>query len=331
MNAAFTLSDEVGVRKACNALTVPRASFYRWKSPREKSIRPTPPLSLTSCERERVLSMLHHERFMDKAPREIHAGLLDEGIYLCSVRTMYRILKKEGEIKERRNQLSRPRYQKPELLATGPNQVWSWDITKLKGPVKWTYYCLYVILDIFSRYVVGWMVAGRELAALAQKLIAETCKKQKIEPGQLLIHADRGASMRSKPVALLLADLGVTKSHSRPSVSNDNPYSESQFKTMKYRPEFPERFGSLQDSRSFCQTFFPWYNTDHYHSGIALLTPEDVHYGRANTIIEERTKVLKAAYEQNPGRFKGNMPKALPLPRAVWINKPMIQSEEEIL
>jgi putative transposase len=244
---------------------------------------------------------------------------------------MYRVLEKEGEIKERRNQLSRPRYQKPELLATGPNQVWSWDITKLKGPVKWTYYYLYVILDIFSRYVVGWMVAERELAALAQKLIAETCKKQKIEPGQLLIHADRGASMRSKPVALLLADLGVTKSHSRPSVSNDNPYSESQFKTMKYRPEFPDRFGSLQDSRSFCQTFFPWYNTDHYHSGIALLTPEDVHYGRANTIIEARTKVLKAAYEQNPGRFKGKMPKALPLPGAVWINKPMIQSEEEIL
>ena len=232
-------------------------------------------------ERSEVLDILHADRFIDKAPREIYATLLDEKSYLCSVRTMYRILEKEGELKERRKQVSRPQYTKPEILAKAPNEAWSWDITKLKGPVKWTYYYLYVILDIYSRYVVGWMVAHRELAALARKLIAETCAKQMIQPDQLLIHADRGSSMTSKPVALLMADLGVTKSHSRPSVSNDNPYSESQFKTMKYRPEFPERFGSIQDARAFCQTFFPWYNTEHYHSGLGLLTPEDVHYGRA--------------------------------------------------
>jgi len=330
MNAVASLSNEVGVRAACSALVIPRASFYRWEKPKEKSTRPTPPLALTEKEREEVLSVLHEERFIDKAPQEIYASLLDQAAYLCSIRTMYRILDKEGEVKERRNQINHPHYAKPELLATGPNQVWSWDITKLKGPVKWTYYYLYVILDIFSRYVVGWMVAERELAALARKLIAETCKKQRIEPGQLSIHADRGASMKSKPVALLLADLGVTKSHSRPSVSNDNPYSESHFKTMKYRPEFPDRFGSLQDSRSFCHTFFPWYNTEHYHSGIGFLTPEAVHYGRADTIIQARTEVLQAAYALHPERFKGRMPKPASLPSAVWINKPLSTSDEEI-
>lgn len=329
MNAVVSLSNEVGVRIACDVLGVPRASFYRWKRPPGKSTGRLSPLALSQQERQDVISVLHDQRFMDKAPREIYAGLLDQGIYLCSIRTMYRILEAQGEIKERRNQLSHPRYQRPELLATAPNQVWSWDITKLRGPVKWTYYYLYVILDIFSRYVVGWMVAERELASLATQLIAETCKKQKIEPGQLLIHADRGASMKSKPVALLLADLGVTKSHSRPSVSNDNPYSESQFKTMKYRPEFPDRFGSVQDSRAFCQSFFPWYNTEHYHCAIGLLTPEDVHYGRADKIIQARTNVLQAAVEHHPERFKGNMPKPLSVPAAVWINKPVTNTEKE--
>jgi putative transposase len=235
---------------------------------------------------------------------------------------MYRILETEGELKERRNQLVRPQYVKPELLAQAPNEVWSWDITKLKGPVKWTYYYLYVILDIFSRYVVGWMVAQRELAILARKLIEETMKKQLIQPGQLLIHADRGSSMTSKSVAFLMADLGVTKSHSRPSVSNDNPYSESQFKTMKYRPEFPERFGSIEHARAFSQTFFPWYNKEHYHSGLGLMTPEDVHYGRAPHIIKARQEVLLGAYERHPERFKGRIPKPDPLPAEVWINKP---------
>ena len=287
-------------------------------------------MALSFEERNNVLDILHTERFIDKAPQEIYATLLDERNYLCSVRTMYRILEKEGELKERRKQTIRPQYAKPEVLAHAPNEAWSWDITKLKGPVKWTYYYLYVILDIFSRYVVGWMVAHRELSALARKLIAETCAKQMIQPDQLLIHADRGSSMTSKPVALLMADLGVTKSHSRPSVSNDNPYSESQFKTMKYRPEFSERFGSIQDARAFCQTFFPWYNTEHYHLGLGLLTPEDVHYGRASGILEARKDVLRAAYEKHPERFKGRMPTPAPLPDAVWINKPSPASDGEV-
>ena len=323
MNAAALLARDVGIRTACNALTVSRAGFYRWRSPvHEKVVRPKPPLALSSSERCEVLDILHEDRFVDKAPQEIYAKLLDEKNYLCSIRTMYRILEEEGELKERRNQLSRPHYTKPELLAQGPNEVWSWDITKLKGPVKWTYYYLYVILDIYSRYVVGWMVAQRELAALARKLIEETMKKQLIQPDQLLIHADRGSSMTSKPVALLFADLGVTKSHSRPSVSNDNPYSESQFKTMKYRPEFPERFGSIEHARAFSQNFFPWYNTEHYHSGLGLMTPEDVHYGRASRILEARQEVLLSAYERHPERFKGKIPKPMEVPAEVWINKP---------
>jgi len=330
MNAVAALGNEVGIRTACNALDVSRAGFYRWKTPTTaKMTRCAPPLALSPSERSKVLDVLHEDRFIDKAPQEIYAKLLDEKEYICSIRTMYRILEKEGEIKERRNQLVRPYYTKPELIATVSNQVWSWDITKLKGPVKWTYYYLYVILDIFSRYVVGWMVAHRELAALARKLIEESMKKQSIQPGQLVIHADRGSSMTSKQVAFLLADLGVTKSHSRPSVSNDNPYSESQFKTMKYRPEFPDRFGSIEDARTFCQTFFSWYNTEHYHSGLGLLTPEDVHYGKAARIMEDREEVLMAAYEKHPERFKGRIPKPMLLPDAVWINKPL-KSEEEL-
>lgn len=331
MSITKSLAREVGVRPACNALDVSRAGFYRWQHPKEKELScRMSPLALSSGERNEVLDTLHAERFIDKAPQEIYATLLDEKSYLCSVRTMYRILEKEGELKERRRQVSRPRYAKPELLATGPNQVWSWDITKLKGPMKWTYYYLYVIMDIYSRYVVGWMVAHRELAVLARKLIDETMKKQSIQPGQLVIHADRGSSMTSKPVAFLLADLGVTKSHSRPSVSNDNPYSESQFKTMKYRPEFPERFGSIEDGRTFCQTFFPWYHTEHHHLGLGLLTPEDVHYGRASGIIEDRKEVLRAAYEKHPERFKGRMPTPASLPDAVWINKPLPVSDGEV-
>lgn len=331
MNIAKSLAHEVGILPACNALDISRAGFYRWLHPKgkETSCR-LAPLALSFEERSNVLDILHEDRFIDKAPQEIYATLLDEKSYLCSVRTMYRILEKEGELKERRRQVSRPQYVKPEILAKAPNEAWSWDITKLKGPVKWTYYYLYVILDIYSRYVVGWMVAHRELSALARKLIAETCEKQMIQPGELLIHADRGSSMTSKPVAFLMADLGVTKSHSRPSVSNDNPYSEAQFKTMKYRPEFPERFGSIQDARAFCQTFFPWYNTGHYHSGIGLLVPQDVHYGRASRIIEDRRDVLRAAYEKHPERFKGRMPEPALLPDAVWINKPSSTSDDEV-
>lgn len=227
-----------------------------------------------------------------------------------------------SEIRERRDQLRHPQYTKPELLATGPNQVWSWDITKLKGPAKWTYYYLYVILDIFSRYVVGWMLADRESADLAKLLIRDTARKQGIPEGELTIHADRGSSMRSKPVALLLSDLGITKTHSRPHTSNDNPYSESQFKTMKYRPGFPERFGSKEDARAFCQSFFPWYNAEHRHSGIGLLTPEMVHYGRAEAVTDARRQVLAAAYAAHPERFVRREPEPPAVPTAAWINAP---------
>jgi putative transposase len=324
MNAAHQLGRTVGRVAACRALRVPRASLYRHLRPPDgptaPAPRPSPPRALTPVERQLVLAHLNAERFRDQAPAEVYATLLDEGLYVCSLRTMYRILAQAGEIRERRDQLHHPQYQKPQLLATSPNQVWSWDITKLLGPVKWTYFYLYVILDIFSRYVVGWMVADRESAELAKRLITDTCQKQQIAPGQLTLHADRGTSMRSKPVALLLADLGVTKTHSRPHVSDDNPFSESQFKTLKYRPEFPERFGSLQDARSFSQAFFPWYNTEHHHGGIGLLTPEILHYGRADNVIAQRQAVLSQAYERNPERFVRAHPKPPDRPTAVWIN-----------
>ena len=332
MSAALELGDSVGKAVACRALGVPRGTLYRRMLPAvPHRARPTPARALGAAERRTVLDHLHSERFSDKAPAEVFAALLDEGIYLCSIRTMHRILAQNGELKERRNQLRHPRYTKPELLATGPNQVWSWDITKLLGPAKWTYFHLYVILDIFSRNVVGWMVAGRETAELAKRLIAATCEKQGIAAGTLTIHADRGTSMTSKPVALMLADLGVTKTHSRPHVSDDNPYSESQFKTLKYRPEFPDRFGSIEDARSFCQRFFPWYNHEHHHSGIALLTPDMLHYGMAAQVIEQRQNVLDQAYVRNPERFTHARPKHPPQPTAVWINPPTPQSSKEQL
>jgi len=334
MNAAHQLGQKVGRAAACRALHVPRASLYRHlRPPREQSDppapRPSPPRALAPAERQLVLDHLNTERFRDKAPPEVYATLLDEGTYLCSLRTMYRILEEAGEVRERRDQLQHPPYHKPQLLANAPNQVWSWDITKLLGPAKWTYFYLYVILDIFSRYVVGWMVADRESAELAKRLIAETCHKQQIAPDQLTLHADRGASMRSKPVALLLADLGVTKTHSRPHVSDDNPFSESHFKTLKYRPEFPDRFGSIQDARGFCQAFFPWYNAEHHHSGIGLLTPEVLHYGRADEVIGQRQAVLSQAYERNPERFVRAHPKPQDKPTAVWINPPPVRAASE--
>jgi putative transposase len=282
---------------------------------------------LNAEERETVREVLNSVRFQDCAPAAIQATLLDEGQYLCSTRTMYRVLNQDGASRERRDQLTHPAYRKPELLATAPNQLWSWDITKLRGPAKWTYYYLYVILDVFSRYVVGWMIAPREAAVLATKFIEETCDKHLIQPDQLTIHADRGSSMRSKPVAFLLADLSITKTHSRPYTSNDNPYSESQFRTMKYRPEFPDRFGCLQDSHAFCQRFFPWYNDHHRHSGIGMLTPAMVHFGQAPAIWEKRQTVLHAAYLAHPDRFVRRPPIPLPLPKEVWINKPQSSYE----
>jgi putative transposase len=327
MGAAQTLASEVGITPACDALAIPRSGFYRLQarmhtSPVEPKTRPSPPRALSADERQGVLNLLHADRFADQAPHEVYATLLDEGEYYCSIRTMYRILDTQTEVKERRDQLRHPVYQKPELLATAPNQIWSWDITKLLGPVTWSYFYLYVILDIFSRYVVGWMIAPAESAALAETLIRETCDKQSIERGQLTIHADRGSSMTSKPVAFLLADLGVTKTHSRPHTSDDNPYSEAQFKTLKYRPDFPARFGCIEDARSFCQGFFPWYNQEHRHTGIGLLTPEVLHYGLADEVRAVRATVLKAAYDAHPERFVRKMPVPPALPRAAWINQP---------
>lgn len=335
METCRDLSRDVGVAPACRALGLSRATLYRNRATPDKpavsAARLTPPRALAPEERSLVLNTLNSERFCDVSPAAVYATLLDEGDFLCSVRTMYRILAEAGEVRERRDQLRHPSYAKPELLATRPNQVWSWDITKLLGPAKWTYYYLYVILDIFSRYVVGWMIAMREAAALAKRLITSTCAKQGIEEGQLALHADRGPSMKSKPVEFLLADLGVDKSHSRPHTSNDNPYSESQFKTMKYRPEFPKRFGSIQDARSFGWDFFTWYNTCHRHSGIAYLTPEMVHYGHAADVIDARQVILLDAYASHPERFVKAPPKALELPEAVWINKPEREAESEVV
>jgi len=325
MEATVQLSKKVGVQAACAALRMPRSTYYRHVSPRPPSDRPRPrpPLALAPEERQAVLEVLHAPHYVDLSPRQIWATLLDEEQrHLCSVRTMYRILEAEGEARERRNQLRHPSYAKPELVATAPNQVWTWDVTKLRGPAKWTYFYLYVILDLYSRLVVGWMVARRETSTLAQRLVSETVQKQAIGRDQVTLHADRGPSQTAISLALKLADLGVGKSHSRPYTSNDNPFSESQFKTLKYHPRFPERFGSLEDARGFCSTFFIWYNTQHRHSSLALLTPADVHYGRGEELLAERAKALRAAFEAHPKRFKGRAPTPAELPSAVWINPP---------
>jgi putative transposase len=325
MVAIQELPREVSRAPVCRALGVSRATLHRREHPRpERTLpRPTPERALSPIERQTVRDVLHSERFVDKAPAQVVATLLDEDVYHCSTRTMYRVLESNREVRERRDQLRHPSYQKPELLATAPNQVWSWDITKLLGPAKWTYFYLYVILDIFSRYVVGWMLADAESARLAKRLIAEAYAKQRIVPGQLTIHADRGSSMKSHGVALLLASLGVTKTHSRPHVSNDNPYSEAQFKTLKYCPAFPERFGSYQDGLGFCHAFFRYYNHEHRHSGIGLMTPYAVHHGLAPQITAARQSTLLGAYALHPERFVRKVPQPPILPEAAWINPPV--------
>ena len=324
------LAPEVWMARACRVLGVARATAYRHRNPRVVSpARPRrrPPQALSEQEQSAVLTELHSERFADASPAQVYATLLDDGTYLASQRTMYRLLTANAEVRERRNQLRHPAYARPELLATGPRELFSWDITKLKGPAKWTWFYLYVIIDVFSRYVPGWLVATRESAVLAERLIAETVAKEGIVPGQLTIHADRGTSMRSKPVALLLADLGVERTHSRPHVSNDNPYSESAFRTLKYRPTFPARFCSLEDARSFCREFFGWYNTQHRHSGIGLLTPATVHAGMADEVTAARATTLTRAYEAHPERFVRRPPTPPALPTAVWINPPKKKEE----
>ena len=324
MIAAEGLSVQVGVEPACTALGVSRATFYRRKRPipGRQQPRPTPARALSKNERERVVAVLSSERFVDRSPAEVFATLLDEKTYLCSERTMYRVLAECQPVRERRNQLQHPQYAKPELMATAPNQVWSWDITKLLGPKKWTYYYLYVLLDIYSRYAVGWMVADRENSALAGRLIEETCTKQGVEPEVLTLHSDRGSPMTSKCTAQLLGDLGVTRSLSRPQVSDDNPFSEAQFKTLKYHPGFPDRFLGIDHATSHYRSFFPWYNTEHRHGGISMLTPEVVHHGRAQTALAQRQRILDAAWAAHPERFVGGNPKARPLPEEVWINPP---------
>lgn len=314
-----------GVAPTCTALGLARATYYRRKRPRSVPLaRPVPTRALAPQERARVLAILNDDVHVDLAPAVVYAKLLDErGEYVCSVRTMYRLLADAGQIRERRDQLVHPEYKKPELLATAPNQVWSWDITKLLGPVKWTYFYVYVVLDIFSRYVVGWMVADRENAAHAQRLITETCAKYRIEPGTLTLHQDRGAPMKAKTFAQTLADLGVTKTHSRPHVSDDNPFSEAQFKTMKYRPDFPGRFtGGMPQALAWCRAFFPWYNDEHRHEALGLLTPADVHFGRAPAVLAARQRVLDAVYAAHPERFVGGRPTAGQPPKQVWINMP---------
>ena len=321
--AAAELAVDVGVQPACASLGVSRATYYRRQSPpAPQQPRPTPARALSPAEREAVLAVLDSQRFVDSAPETVHAALLDEDKYLCSPRTMYRLLNDRAPVRERRNQLRHPDYSKPELIAEAPDEVWSWDITKLLGPQKWTYYYLYVLLDLYSRYVVGWMVADRENSALAGRLITETCDKHGVEPTVLTLHSDRGSPMTSKCTAQLLADLGVTQSLSRPQVSDDNPFSEAQFKTLKYRPGFPRRFADIGHARAHCQGFFPWYNDHHRHGGIAMLTPGDVYYGNAEAVLARRQAALDAANRAHPERFPNGPPAVKALPPAVYINPP---------
>ena len=324
--AVEQLAPSVGVAAACRALDVPRTSVYRHRKPpcfsppgpRRPSLR-----ALSALERSQVLETLHEDRFVDCAPAAVYAKLLEEDrYYLCSIRTMYRVLKAAGEVSERRRQRRHPHREPPQLVATAPNQVWTWDITRLPGPRKWTTYPLYVVLDLFSRYVVAWMVAWRESAALAKRLVQGACQKQGIQPGQLTLHQDRGAPMTAKTFSQLLVDLDILASYSRPRVSDDNPYSESHFKTVKYAPIYPGRFSKPEVAKAYFRVFFPWYNTQHRHSGLGLLTPEDVHYDRAESLQEERQRVLDQAYVKHPERFINGPPRAPKVPTEVWINQP---------
>lgn len=316
-------------KAACELLGASRASLYRRRRPPvlgPPAPRPIPPNALSEAERQHILAVLRSEEYCDLAPAQVWARLLDDGIYLCSISTMYRLLAIAGENRERRRQRTHPARTRPELIARRPNEVWSWDITKLQGPERGVYYELFVIIDIFSRYVVGWTVAPAETGELAQAFIADALTAQGVGPDQLTLHADRGTSMTSKPVAQLLVDLGVARSHSRPHVSNDNPFSEANFKTLKYCPAFPGRFGSIHDARAFCSAFFDHYNHVHRHAGIGLHTPASVHYGTADEVRAQRTQTLDAAYAANPGRFRHRRPTPPKLPTVAWINEPSPES-----
>lgn len=317
------LAQKIGLKRACAALNVARSRVYRARQSRpEPQPRPTPDHALSAGERLQVRALLNSQRFMDQAPRQVYAALLDEGQYMCHWRTMYRVLAAHDEVRERRHLRRHPVYTKPELLATAPNQVWSWDITYLRGPAKWTHYPLYTVLDIFSRYVVGWMIAEVESSDLARQLIAETTRKQGIQPDQLILHADNGSPMKGQPLRQLLLDLGITKSHSRPHTSDDNPFSEAQFKTMKYHADYPDRFASLETARQWARPFFDWYNQQHYHSGLNLMTPTSVHYGDADAVQKQRQRVMSAAFQARPQRFRAGSPTVKGAPAAVYINPP---------
>ena len=326
--AKTSYKNQISIDALCDALLIPRATYYRHERKRTvaavKNKRPQPKNSLRDEEKQQVLDLLHSERFADKTPYDAFNTMLDEGEYYCSPRTMYRLLAGQGENKDRRQQRCHRDAIKPELIASMPNEVWSWDITKLRTTQKWVYLYLYVIIDIFSRYVVGWMIADRECKELARRLIQESALKQGIQPNQLTIHSDNGPSMTSHTVAQLLDHLGITKTHNRPYVSDDNPFSESQFKTLKYCPEFPGKFEGLKAGEIFSRKFFNWYNKEHYHSGIAWLTPESVHYGYAEQILDKRYYALMQAYLKNPIRFNNKPPKKKELPKAVYINPPTI-------
>ena len=319
------LAAQVGVKTACAALGVPRSSCYaaRHRRPvKERSPAPPPPRALMACEKAHVRATLNSDRFADQAPREVYATLLDEGTYLCSIPSMYRILRENAEIQERRNQLRHPAYAKPQLVATGPNQVWTWDITKLLGPRVGLYFYLYVLLDLFSRFVVGWLIAEREVAALAEQLILESCTRQQIGRAQLTLHSDRGAPMTAKSLTVLLADLGVLPSLARPRTPDDNAFSEAQFKTLKYHPTFPGRFGGVLDARTWAQPLFHWYNYQHHHTALGLMTPAAVHTGLAPALHQQRLRVLTAAYAAHPERFVHGQPHPPAVPAAVWLNPP---------
>jgi putative transposase len=327
------LASHVGVAVACEALGVPRSTAYRWRQPPlhgPRRPRRRPSRALSDTERTKVLEVLHCDRFVDKAPATVHATLLDEHEYLCHPRTMYRILAAEQEVRERRDQVRHPKYARPELIATAPNQVWTWDVTWLRGPVKYTYYPLYVIIDLYSRFNPGWMLAHEESGELAAKLIRETCQRHGIEPGTLTMHADRGPVPKGKTVKQLLQELEIAPSFSRPRVSNDNPFSESQFHTAKSRPDFPDRFDGFEHAREFCRSFFDWYNHRHRHSGIAYLTPADVFFGRAAEVLAERQRVMHEAFARTPERFVSGPPRLPALPKAVWINPPENRTEIEL-
>jgi putative transposase len=325
MQTVETLAAEVGVHSACEALVVPRSSLYATRQPKpEGAPRPAtpPPNALTALEKTAVLAELNSDRFADQTPYEVYPQLLDEGRYLCSLRGMYRILAENQAVRDRRDQLHHPARPAPRVLARRPNQVWVWDITLLLSTVKYQCFYLYLVLDLFSRFVVGWLIAERENAALAERLIAESCARQNIPPSQLRLHSDRGGPMTAKPLALLFADLGLTQSLARPRTPDDNAYSEAQFKTLKYHPTYPGRFGGLLDARGWGQRFFPWYNYAHHHTGLGLMTPAMVHYGLAPQIHQQQQQVLACAYAAHPERFVKGLPQPPALPAAVWLNPP---------